>query len=94
MLCLLLYFIRYSPDTNEWSFVSSMYHPRGGVGLCTMGGYLFAVGGHDGKSYLNSAEMYYPEEDRWEMIASMKVCRAGAGVVVCPLPSVTMPGSL
>ena len=51
------------------------------MGLAALGGYLAAIGGHDGKAYLNSAEMYNPKNDTWENIASMNTCRAGAGVV-------------
>lgn len=35
-----------------------------GVGVAQLGGYLFAVGGHDGTNYLNSVEAYDPIKDR------------------------------
>lgn len=35
-----------------------------GVGVAQLGGYLFAVGGHDGTNYLNSVEAYNPITDR------------------------------
>ena len=72
---------RYDPGGNTWQFVQQMNVCRGGVGLTTLGGYLFAVGGHDGKAYLSSAEMYNPKTNTWEVVASMKTSRAGAGVV-------------
>ena len=55
--------------------------------MAALGGYLFAIGGHDGKAYLNTAELYCPKSDTWKMVASMKTSRAGAGVVTCPLAS-------
>lgn len=76
---------RYDPQTNTWRFVQSMHVCRGGVGVAALGGYLFAVGGHDGKAYLNTVEMYCPNSDTWTMAAPMKTSRAGAGVVACPL---------
>lgn len=76
---------RYDPQTNMWSEVQSMHTCRGGVGLTSLGGYMFAVGGHDGKSYLSTTEMYSPTTNTWNMVAPMKTCRAGAGVVSCPL---------
>ena len=76
---------RYDPQTNTWQFVQPMHVCRGGVGLASLGGYLFAIGGHDGKAYLNTAEMYCPKANKWKMVASMKTSRAGAGVVTCPL---------
>ncbi len=81
-----IYFnFRYDPDTNKWTFVQSMHVCRGGVGLSSLGGYLFAIGGHDGKSYLQTAEVFCPRTNKWSMVASMKTSRAGAGVVSCPL---------
>ena len=81
---------RYDPETNEWSFEQSMQVCRGGVGLASLGGYLFAIGGHDGKCYLDSAEMYDPQVGAWSQVASMKTSRAGAGVVSCPLSTLTV----
>ena len=64
-----------------------MHVCRGGVGVASLGGYLFAIGGHDGRTYLNTAEMYCPKFNTWTMVASMNTSRAGAGVVTCPLTS-------
>ena len=81
---------RHDPATNTWQFVASMNVCRGGVGLTTLGGYLCAIGGHDGKTYLNSAEMYDPKLNKWESIASMITSRAGAGVVTLTSTSVAL----
>lgn len=69
--------------------MASMHVCRGGVGLSALGGYLFAVGGHDGKAYLNTAEMYCPKTNTWTPVASMTTSRAGAGVVAFPLLSLS-----
>ena len=37
----------YDPHTNKWSLCSPMSKRRGGVGVTTCGGFLYAVGGHD-----------------------------------------------
>ena len=79
--------LRYDPDNDSWEFVQPMHVCRGGVGVASLGGYLFAIGGHDGRSYLNTAEMYCPKSNTWTMVASMNTSRAGAGVVACPLTS-------
>lgn len=81
---------RYDITANKWVFVQSMHVCRGGVGLAALGGYLFAIGGHDGKCYLQTAEIYCPRSDKWSMVASMKTSRAGAGVVSCPLSTLTI----
>lgn len=47
---------RYDPQTNEWKLMAPMSKRRCGVGVAVLGGLLYAVGGHDGQSYLNSVE--------------------------------------
>lgn len=46
----------YDPVTNSWLSVPPMCSFRHGVSVATLGGPLYAVGGHDGWSYLSSAE--------------------------------------
>lgn len=49
---------RYDPQTNEWRMVASMSKRRCGVGVSVLDDLLYAVGGHDGSSYLNSVERF------------------------------------
>lgn len=37
----------FDPHTNKWSLCASMSKRRGGVGVATYNGFLYAVGGHD-----------------------------------------------
>lgn len=37
----------FDPHTNKWVLCSPMSRRRGGVGVTTCSGYLYAVGGHD-----------------------------------------------
>ncbi|EYB82159.1 hypothetical protein Y032_0365g3578 [Ancylostoma ceylanicum] len=46
------------------------------------GKFLFAVGGNDGSSSLDSCERYDPVLDKWKLVAKMTNRRAGAGVCV------------
>lgn len=50
---------KYDPNTNEWRMVAAMSKRRCGVGVAVLNDLLYAVGGHDGQSYLNSIERYY-----------------------------------
>jgi len=43
-------------------------------------GYLYAVGGHDGITYLKTVEKYDPETNAWTSVASMGARRGGVGV--------------
>lgn len=49
---------RYDPQSGDWSWkmVSPMSKRRCGVGVAVLNDLLYAVGGHDGQSYLNSIE--------------------------------------
>ena len=47
---------RFEPRNNEWRMVSPMSKRRCGVGVAVLNNLLYAVGGHDGQSYLNSIE--------------------------------------
>lgn len=50
---------RYSPDTDSWSTdVAPLSSPRSGVCLVEMDGYLYAIGGHDGITAMNTVERY------------------------------------
>lgn len=51
-----------------------MSSPRGGVGLAPLSGKLIAVGGHNGKEYLKSVEIYDIESDSWEQGPPEPVC--------------------
>ncbi|CAF0953056.1 unnamed protein product [Didymodactylos carnosus] len=48
--------VMYDPQTNEWSAVAQMSKQRFGVGVAVLNNLLYAVGGHDGTSYLNTVE--------------------------------------
>ena len=37
----------FDPHTNKWSSCAPMAKRRGGVGVATWNGFLFAIGGHD-----------------------------------------------
>lgn len=44
--------------------------PRDAVGVCLLGDRLYAVGGYDGQSYLNTVESYDAQNNEWtEVIA-------------------------
>lgn len=47
-------FARYDPKENKWTRVASMSTRRLGVAVAVLGGFLYAVGGSDGTSPLNT----------------------------------------
>uniref|UniRef100_A0A8D2QM57 BTB domain-containing protein n=1 Tax=Zosterops lateralis melanops TaxID=1220523 RepID=A0A8D2QM57_ZOSLA len=74
--------LRYDPKTDTWTMVAPLSMPRDAVGVCLLGDKLYAVGGYDGQSYLNTMEAYDPQTNEWTQMASLNIGRAGACVVV------------
>jgi kelch-like protein 17 (actinfilin) len=58
-------------------------------------GYLYALGGNDGSSSLNSVERYEPRLNKWTIVTSMLTRRSsvGAGVLDCCNLEKTLTGS-
>lgn len=67
-----------------WTSLPSMltYRHGLGVGVLEPNGPFYAVGGHDGWSYLNTVERWDPRLMQWNFIAPMLSPRSTAGVAV------------
>lgn len=50
-----------------------------GVGVAVIGQYLYAIGGFDDSSPLDSVERYDPHTNQWTYVAKMTTCRGGVG---------------
>jgi len=59
-----------------------MNHPRRYVAAAPLGGLLYAVGGYDGISVLDSVEVYDPKLDQWKRVESMSNARRHVAVAV------------
>lgn len=59
---------RYDPSTDTWTMVASISLPRDGVGVCTLGDKLFAVGGYDGQNYSKEVECFDPVLNEWTKV--------------------------
>ncbi|NWX10194.1 KLHL1 protein, partial [Caloenas nicobarica] len=77
---------KYDPKTDTWTMVAPLSMPRDAVGVCLLGDRLYAVGGYDGQTYLNTMEAYDPQTNEWTQMASLNIGRAGACVVVIKQP--------
>lgn len=64
---------RYDPKTDTWTTVSSLSVPRDAVGVCLLGDRLYAVGGYDGQSYLNTVESYDAQNNEWTEVTKNDV---------------------
>ncbi len=71
----------YSVANNEWKVAATMAKRRCGVGVAIIENLLYAIGGHDGSSYLNSMERYDPKTDQWSSnLPPTSSCRTSIGV--------------
>lgn len=52
------------------------------TGVGVLEGPLYAVGGHDGWSYLNTVERWDPHTRQWSYVAPMSTQRSTVGVAV------------
>ncbi|KAM4661276.1 kelch-like protein 4 [Amazona ochrocephala] len=77
---------RYDPKTDAWTTVAPLSVPRDAVGICPLGDRLYAVGGYDGHTYLDTVESYDAQNNEWTKEVPVNIGRAGACVVVVKLP--------
>ncbi|NXP15538.1 KLHL4 protein, partial [Thinocorus orbignyianus] len=77
---------RYDPKTDAWTTVAPLSVPRDAVGICPLGDRLYAVGGYDGHTYLDTVESYDAQNNEWTEEVPVNIGRAGACVVVVKLP--------
>lgn len=70
-------------DCDRWEQIAHMSTPRVGLGLASLNGSLFAVGGfaHRGKP-LTTVEMYVPAKDQWALVAQLNIARSHCSVAV------------
>ena len=66
-----------------------MLMERSRVTLVANCGKLYAVGGYDGFTNLNSVEMYDPDNSKWSLSVQMCAHEGGVGVGVIPLEPVS-----
>ena len=65
------FYFRYDPKTDTWTMVAPLSMPRDAVGVCLLGDRLYAVGGYDGQTYLNTMESYDPQTNEWTQVQLM-----------------------
>jgi kelch-like protein 20 len=67
---------------NKWSKVAPMTTRRLGVAVAVLGGFLYAIGGSDGQTPLNTVERFDPRSNKWTIVAPMSTRRKHLGCAV------------
>lgn len=81
--------------------MSSLSVPRDAVGVCLLGDRLYAVGGYDGQSYLNTVESYDAQNNEWTEVITYhldtNIFASGyiylEGTSLCPLRAINIQKS-
>ena len=66
--------------SNKWQRAAPLNSARQQLGVGVISGSLYAVGGSDGYTRLNSVERYDRDLDRWIYTKSLNTSRSGVGV--------------
>ena len=72
---------KYNTKRNKWTKVSSMKYCRNGMGVSTLNGYLYVVGGYNTNTSrtLNNVERYDPMTNMWTEVSAMNTTRSWFG---------------
>ena len=69
-------------DQSSWTTVAPMITARGGLGVATVNGEIYAIGGLSGNSPVNVNEMYDPATNVWTSETPMPTARSGCAIAV------------
>ncbi|XP_077594115.1 kelch-like protein 8 [Stigmatopora nigra] len=82
----------YSINKNSWFLGPEMNSRRRHVGVISVGGKVYAVGGHDGNEHLGNMEVFDPLTNKWMMKASMNTKRRGIALAALGGPIYAIGG--
>ncbi len=74
---------QFTPSKNTWTKLCPMSTSRRGMGVATMGGCVYAIGGSDGLNSLRLVERYDPTSDSWSKLADLHQERSSVSATVC-----------
>lgn len=61
----------YDPDTRQWTLLNPMRNRRSGIGVIAYHGCIYALGGFNGITRMNTGERYCPQTRQWTPIPEM-----------------------
>lgn len=71
---------QYDPCSDTWATTTSMVEHRSSVGVGVLDGLLYAVGGYNGQTTVNTVERFNPRTEEWTMVSEMTTARSMLGV--------------
>lgn len=73
---------RFSVKRNAWEPITSMHNRRSTHEVVAIDGSIYALGGNDGSSSLNSVEKYDPKINKWTVVSQMAIRRSSVGAAI------------
>lgn len=73
---------RFSVRRNAWEPITAMHNRRSTHEVVAIDGFIYAIGGNDGSSSLNSVEQYDTKLNKWTVMSSMSTRRSSVGAAV------------
>lgn len=74
---------RYDPLRDEWKPVKPLSTPRNRLGVATIDGHIYAIGGGNGNTFHTSVERYDSNQDEWTTMMPLNFPRIGNFVCRC-----------
>ncbi len=74
---------RFTPSKNAWTTLCPMSTSRRGMGLATLDGCVYAIGGSDGLDSLRLVEKYDPVSNSWFKLADLHQERSSVAATIC-----------
>lgn len=74
----------YSPVTNTWRTIPTMFNPRSNFGIEVVDDLLFVVGGFNGFTTTFNVECYDEKADEWYDAHDMSIYRSALSCCVVP----------
>ena len=69
----------YDPEWNIWATVAPMREARGRFNIAVVRGEVYAVGGSNGTTELDTVEKYNQDTQKWTKVASLPLARSHTG---------------
>lgn len=69
----------YLPDSNTWKTMPSMREARGRFQIAIVGGKIYAVGGSNGTTELDTVEVLEENAEKWAKVTRLPLARSNSG---------------
>ena len=72
---------RFDSHTGKWELIASMNEPRRALTAVALPDGIYAIGGYNGKDYINTVEKYDFMANKWVTVRPMKRARCTLSAV-------------